>query len=357
MNIKSYIFAALWALSIVSAEARLGETKEECIARYKTRDGVYHEWPPRMPGSSSRLVFSKDSLRIDVEFDQNGRAWTIMYQPVLWNMGEFFWKRDAKGLLEEAMSEINERSKNDLEEEPSVDGTYFLNAYAFRVLCLDAGIEFRNKSQYWAYNVGDLIGNGFLDPELLPEAAKAVLASPGGMVEVLKQFYPMITVENLNPHSTAVDPKPKWSHTDHADAQSLVIQKILEANLPEKTEWRPLGSREAYDSSSPKTTFSVNGRQRIRTAFWRSDRKAFCVFTSTQFDRNRRPNTNFDSPELAEPDDYKIRRPSEFRIAEPGPIFFWTWECDKAIRAEAKKIADKSDREKDGKLRGVGTDF
>ena len=59
------------------ASARLGETMDECDARY----GKHRcERPARFPGSKIRRVYVKDVFRIDVEFNAAGNAWVLLFR-------------------------------------------------------------------------------------------------------------------------------------------------------------------------------------------------------------------------------------------------------------------------------------
>ena len=57
--------------------ARLGETMDECDIRY----GKFcSERPPRFPGSKTRRVYVRDVFRIDVEFNDQGKAWVVLFR-------------------------------------------------------------------------------------------------------------------------------------------------------------------------------------------------------------------------------------------------------------------------------------
>jgi hypothetical protein len=59
------------------ASARLGETMEECDARYGQ---ARCERPPRFPGSKTRKVYVADVFRLDIEFNADGRAWVLLFR-------------------------------------------------------------------------------------------------------------------------------------------------------------------------------------------------------------------------------------------------------------------------------------
>ena len=58
---------------------RLGETIEQCDARYGNH---LDERPPRFPGSKTRRVYLIEVFRLDIEFNEEGKAWVLYYRKV-----------------------------------------------------------------------------------------------------------------------------------------------------------------------------------------------------------------------------------------------------------------------------------
>ena len=57
--------------------ARLGETMNECDARY----GKFcDERPPRFPGSKTRRVYAVEVFRLDIEFNEAGKAFVLLFR-------------------------------------------------------------------------------------------------------------------------------------------------------------------------------------------------------------------------------------------------------------------------------------
>lgn len=75
------IFMKAWLLLILMAPclsfARLGETMAECDARYGQQG---NERPPRFPGSKARRVYAAEVFRIDIEFNEEGKAWVLLFR-------------------------------------------------------------------------------------------------------------------------------------------------------------------------------------------------------------------------------------------------------------------------------------
>ncbi len=71
------IAAAIWTAGTMTAGARIGESVEECQARYGP---PVERRPPTLAASDPEmLVYSKSSITILVEF-REGRAWSITFR-------------------------------------------------------------------------------------------------------------------------------------------------------------------------------------------------------------------------------------------------------------------------------------
>ena len=60
----------------ISAEARLGESKDELLERYKK---PLRDVDPQLEGSDEAMLFFKDHVEVHVEF-KNGKAWYVIYR-------------------------------------------------------------------------------------------------------------------------------------------------------------------------------------------------------------------------------------------------------------------------------------
>ena len=77
MNLRTLIITFGLLLGVNSLQARIGESQEECIARY---GAVIEKRPAKIPDSDPEAtVFSKGGVTVYIEF-QKGKAWCVVFR-------------------------------------------------------------------------------------------------------------------------------------------------------------------------------------------------------------------------------------------------------------------------------------
>lgn len=242
----------LWAVFLpMLCFGRLGETMEQCEARYGKH---LEDRPPRFPGSKTRRVYVIEVFRLDIEFNDAGKAWVLYY-------------RKAPKYRREELKDLGAYKKSEL------DGKY------------------SNTNDLWKdrepFDKLDWATAAYKDTERLETEAKAKAAERdahairaaediGSMGVFFSAFYPGTGISSYD--------------DEKVTGLAGMIYDIYQANAG-TAEWRSNSDLEPLEPPKDRssTTFNIAARakpydpQVKRTygvGFHRSDRQAFAIGTA-----------------------------------------------------------------------------
>lgn len=230
---------------------RLGETMEQCEARYGKH---LEDRPPRFPGSKTRRVYVVEVFRLDIEFNDAGKAWVLYYRKA-----PKYRREELKDLVAYKKSELDGKygNTNDLwkDREPF------------------------EKLDWTAASIKDFARVEIEAKAIAAERdSKAISAAEniGSMGVFFSAFYPGTGISSYD--------------DEKVTGLAGMVYDIYQANAG-TAEWRSNSDLEPMEPPDDRssTTFNLAARTKsydpqvkrtFATGYHRSDRQAFAIGTA-----------------------------------------------------------------------------